>query len=316
MLATMFVMLEFGARLRGFARAHDTRVAWLIGGAWGVATLLVAAGLGLMKHGDGNPGIPGFLQPLLAPWNDVHAVLIAAMALWIAATVSLLIGFWSCTSAAVAWALSLSFGNLNPYIDNAGDTARGILLFYMMITPCGAVWSVDRWRERRRTGNARPVFLYPWALRLLFVQLAFIYFCNGLYKLIGADWREGQSMYYVLCDLTLSRVSFSQLPVPYWISQLMTWSVLVWELGFPLWVALPWTRKAALWFGVVFHVGILLTMEIGGFVPYMLLMYLPLVRWEGKSKGAAPGTAPGTAPGGASKGTESAVGARAPAAPR
>jgi uncharacterized membrane protein YphA (DoxX/SURF4 family) len=279
MLATMFVMLEFGVRLRGFARAYDTRVAWLIGTAWVLTTLLVGAGLGLMKQGEGNPGIPGFLQPLIAPWNDSPAILIAAMALWIAATICLLVGFWSRTSAAVAWALALSFANMNPYIDNAGDTVRGIVLFYLMITPCGAVWSVDRWRERRRSGDARPVFIYPWALRLMFVQLAFIYFCNGLYKLLGADWREGQSLYYVLCDLTLSRVSFSQWPLPYWISQWMTWSVLAWEVGFPLWVAIPWTRKVALWFGVAFHVGILLTMEIGGFVPYMLVLYLPLLRW-------------------------------------
>src|SRR5262249_56923986 len=249
-----------------------------------------------------------FLQPLLAPWNDVHAVLIAAMVLWIAATVCLLVGFWSRTSAAIAWALSLSFANLNPYIDNAGDTLRGILLFYMMITPCGAVWSVDRWRARRRTGDTRPVYIYPWALRLMFAQLAFIYFFNGLYKLIGPDWREGQSLYYVLCDLTLSRVSFSQWPVPYWISQWLTWSVLAWEFGFPLWVALPWTRKVALWFGVAFHVGILLTMEIGGFVPYMLLLYLPLVRWERTAKRPAPTDT--------SKVSASAIGARSPVAPR
>src|SRR5204862_2404990 len=32
MLATVFVMIEFGVRLRGFARASDGRIAWLIGG--------------------------------------------------------------------------------------------------------------------------------------------------------------------------------------------------------------------------------------------------------------------------------------------
>ena len=77
-----------------------------------------------------------------------------------------------------------------------------------------------------------------------------------------------------------SRRLFHQWPLPFVVSQIMTWSVLLWEVGFPLWVALTWTRKPALWFGVAFHVGILLTMEIGGFVPYMLVLYLPLLPWE------------------------------------
>ena len=31
---------------------------------------------------------------------------------------------------------------------------------------------------------------------------------------------------------------------------------------------------------VLFHLGILVTMELGGFVPYVLTLYLPLLPWE------------------------------------
>ena len=57
-------------------------------------------------------------------------------------------------------------------------------------------------------------------------------------------------------------------------------AVLVWEAGFPLWVGLPWTRKAALLFGVAFHLGIGLSMELGFFAPYALCFYLHLLPWE------------------------------------
>jgi uncharacterized membrane protein YphA (DoxX/SURF4 family) len=199
---------------------------------------------------------------------------------WVAATVCLLVGLQTRLSAVVVWILSTSFANLNEYIDNAGDQIRGIALFYLVLTPCGAVWSVDHWLRRRRGGDAGPVLIYPWALRLLFVQMVLIYWLNGLYKLTGDDWLNGDSLYYVLSDVTLTRVSYSQFPMPYRLTQVLTWSVLVWEAGFPLWVALPWTRKAALLFGVAFHLGIFLSMELGGFVPYMLTLYLPLVPWE------------------------------------
>ena len=96
----------------------------------------------------------------------------------------------------------------------------------------------------------------------------------------GDSWQQGNSLYYVLCDLTLSRFSFHQLQLPLVVMQIMTWSVLVWEAGFPLWVLCPWTRTTALVFGVLFHLGIFLSMELGGFGPYMIAMYLPLVPWE------------------------------------
>jgi hypothetical protein len=59
----------------------------------------------------------------------------------------------------------------------------------------------------------------------------------------------------------------------------MTWSVLIWEVSFPLLVLWKWTRIAALVMGVMFHLGIFATMELGGFVPYALCMYVPLLPW-------------------------------------
>ena len=60
----------------------------------------------------------------------------------------------------------------------------------------------------------------------------------------------------------------------------MTWAVLVWEAGFPLLVSLRWTRTVTLLFGVLFHLGIGLSLELGGFAFYMMCLYLPLVPWE------------------------------------
>jgi hypothetical protein len=149
------------------------------------------------------------------------------------------------------------------------------------------------------------VYVYPWALRLLVVQMAFIYFCNGVYKLFGEEWRSGNSLYYVLNDLTLARWSFVQFPVPVELTRLLSWGVLAWEVTFPFWMLLPWlaagafravglwtratvkvvrvlrlVRVAVLLFGVAFHVGIFVSMEIGNFGPYMICLYLPLVPWE------------------------------------
>jgi len=164
---------------------------------------------------------------------------------------------------------------------------------------------VDRWLRRRWGEGAAAVFVHPWMLRLMFVQMAFIYFANGMYKFMGRDWPGGESLYYVLADMTLTRWSYAQFPVPYWLTQWVTWTVLYWEMAFPLLMLLPWlvdgmlrplpmpfgvrellvsllryVRIITLLFGVLFHLGILATMEIGFFPMYMLGFYVPLLPWE------------------------------------
>jgi hypothetical protein len=216
---------------------------------------------------------------LLLAWQDDAVLLTLAFWAWALSTALLMIGLATRWAAIASWALTLSFASANPNIDNAGDTIRGIALFYLMLCPAGAVWSVDRWLRRRRE-TSEDVYVWPWALRLLFVQLVFIYFVNGLYKVTGREWVEGDSLHYVLCDLTLTRFSIVELPVPLLVTRISTWMVLVWELAFPVLVLFRRTRGVALVFGVAFHLGILATMELGGFVPYVLCLYLPLLPWK------------------------------------
>ena len=59
---------------------------------------------------------------------------------------------------------------------------------------CGAAWSLDRWLARRWGSPPGPRYVWSWPLRLLFVQLMFIYFMNGLYKFSGKDWNAGTAL--------------------------------------------------------------------------------------------------------------------------
>ena len=222
---------------------------------------------------------PGFWQDFLLSWQEHPDWLRAAFWAWAASVFGLLLGWHTRACAIAAWVFSTSFANINSNIDNAGDTVRGIILFYLMICPCGAAFSLDAWRARRR-GLKGPVFISPWPLRLLFIQMVFIYWCNGLYKLNSKDWREGESLYLVLSDLTLTRVSHALLDLPHWLTKVMTFTVLAWELTFPLLVCNRWTRPPALIMGVLFHLGIFFSMELGGFAPYMWTLYLPFLPWE------------------------------------
>ena len=119
--------------------------------------------------------------------------------------------------------------------------------------------------------------IYPWVLRLLFIQMTLIYFFNGVYKLMGVEWRDGTVMHYVLHDVGWSRIS---LPLPLWLERGSAWLVMGWELGFPLLVLIPKLRVPTLLLGVLFHIVSGIQLELGMFPLYALCFYLPLVPWE------------------------------------
>jgi len=241
---------------------------------------------------------------------DDSRLFLPVLLVWAGAAALLLVGWWPRWAALVAWILSVSVLNLNYYLHNGGDRIRNIVLFYLMLTPCGAVWSLDSFLRRKRSGvrvqgsgvrsqesgvrvqemavssltpdpcPLTPVFISPWALRLLFIQLALIYFLNGFYKLVGPHWRAGDVLQSVLGNVQWARWSFAQLPVPYPLVQALTWLVLFWELLFPLLVAMRPFRNLTLWVGVLLHIGLAVSLQLGLFSCYMLCLYLPLIPWE------------------------------------
>lgn len=226
-------------------------------------------------------GWTGRLRWSVFHWADSAAWTHGLFVLWALSGCGLLLGWFSRSSALVAWALSLSVFHINPFLVNSGDNARNTLLFYLMLCPCGAAWSLDAWWRRHGLGAGR-VFVHPWPLRLLFVQLTVLYFFTGAWKLLSADWTQGKAMHYHMANLAWTRLPYEWLPGADLLGQAFDWITLVWELGFPVLVFLPITRKPTLWLGVFFHLGTLLFFRIGPFPLYMLCFYLPLLPWEGK----------------------------------
>ncbi len=199
------------------------------------------------------------------------------MACWALSTVCLLLGVLPRLAAAVCWLFSISILGINYYLHNSGDNVRTIALFYLMLTPCGAVWTLPAWWR----GRARQVtYVQGWPLHLLLIQLATIYFVNGAYKMTSNEWQSGVLMHYVMGNLGWTRISYAMLPLPLALLQLQTWTVLLWEACFPLLIILPRIRTPVLLLGILFHIGTGVLLQIGAFPLYMICLYLPLAPWE------------------------------------
>jgi len=200
-----------------------------------------------------------------------------------------LIGWQTRFMSVMAWLMAMCWINRNPALRNGADDVLMAALFLLMFAPCGEAFSLDSWLRRRKLPAEQAdqaAYTVAWPLRLIQIQVATLYCTTGLAKLIRvifqgdwADdwwqgtWWEGTSIHYVFCDTTMSRWSYAQLPVPFWATVAMTYASVWWETLFPLLVLSRWTRKLALWFGVLFHLGIFMTIEIGWFSFYTTALY-------------------------------------------
>ncbi len=231
-----------------------------------------AGSLGAPDAFAGGRYLPAVPWSLLG-WVESPLAWQGILLAWALAAVLLMLGIYPQMAAAAAWFISGSVHYVNPFVFNAGDAVRNIVLFYLMISPCGAVWSVGR------KPPPGPVYVVAWPVRLLLLQLMTIYFINGLSK-FGEQWQSGDAIYYVTANLAWSRWPRTVFAMPYPLTRAITFVTVVWELTFPVFVLWRRTRWLTLALGVLFHVATGVVLKIGLFPLYMICLYLPLLPWE------------------------------------
>jgi hypothetical protein len=196
---------------------------------------------------------------------------------WVASAVGLLVGWRPLVCGLVCWACTLSVWNINPGPHNGGDRLRHTLLLMVAVSCSGAVWGVSSVRSRT---DPRPVMVPGWPVKIIFVQLAVLYFFSGYYKVTSPLWRSGYVMYWASHDLYWSLYPGQASRLPVWAHQISAWITLVWELGFPVLAVMKGTRAVTLILGVIFHLGTLVTLEVGAFALYSVACYTAFAPWE------------------------------------
>lgn len=192
---------------------------------------------------------------------------------WALASTGLILGREPRLCAVIGWICSVSVLYANPYMHTGGDRLRCILLFLLVFSPLP---TRDQVRAR--------MLVCGWPAKFLLFQLAIMYFFAGAYKLRHPGWQDGLAMFYVLNNSSwcLAPKLFAiDHPIMLLFSKLISWSTLVWEMGFAILVVIPWTRlRIALGVGVLFHLICLVMLQTSTFPLYSLACYLPLIPWE------------------------------------
>ena len=242
-------------------------------GFLGCVSLLTVADVSLYWNPQGlvSSGLP-LVKAALIRTNlgqpAGYALLSASLLTFVAVT----LGYRTSVAVPLAFGVSILRVSWNSFPLSGANNVLQLGLFYLIWTDCGGVWSIDARRRRpsgpeHRTGPIAP-------LRLMRYQVALIYLSSGLWKLQNPFWQDGSALHFVLNQNLFAR---SPTGLPSWLDPLATagtYLTLFWELAFAPMVLYSRTRRLALYLGIVLHVGMLLTLELGLFSYVMLASYV------------------------------------------
>ena len=205
-----------------------------------------------------------------------QATTLAYAIVWmgIIAAFMLMIGWQSRLAAFITWVVWVSLWNRNPLLLDGDDAILKLMCFYLMLSSCGNCWSVDACLQ------IKPQQVSVWPLRLIQFQIALIYFVSGWVKFHSPEWLDGTIMQYVLIHPQYSRWdgwSFIDNPLLSGALVALAGFIRWWELLFPFLLIKARSRNISLLIGILFHAGLLLTMNLRWFPVIMLSLYLALL---------------------------------------
>lgn len=210
----------------------------------------------------------------LASFKSIFALSDNPQFIWVVYGLSLLtticfiLGFGTPLVTILLYLLWLSLCNRNAAIIDGKDMVIKMLLFYSCFAPLGNHLSIDnifRANFHRKHGNIInyiPPKHSVWSWRLLQFSIALIYPFSALDKLNSdVGWQDGTIMYYIsLYDLwfRFTDVKFFH---NYFLSIIVTYSTLMVEFLFPIFVWFKRTKYPMLIIMALLHISIAILMN-------------------------------------------------------
>ena len=211
-----------------------------------------------------------------------------------AAFVAMAIGYRSGAAVPLAFAAALAQMSWSAFPLSGAHSVMLGMLFCLMWADCGAVWSLDAWlRRSHQTGSSPAITDVIAPLRLMRFQVAVIYLNTGLWKIFSPVWRDGSAVHYVLNQNVFQRFAADRLPASLdWIGTVLTYTTLVWEIAFAGMILFRPTRALALGVGILIHLGMLFSIDVGLFSLMMLASYIAFLSPERVAAGVRAGRLP------------------------
>ncbi len=185
------------------------------------------------------------------------------------------VGFATPWATAVAFLAAVSLHHRNRHVLHSGDSLLRILTFLLIFSDAGAVLSIDAALAESPVEPGSP-----WALRLMQLQLASLYFISVFYKLRGRTWRRGTASHYASSLLAHRRLRLPAALDGIVAHRIATWSTLAVEFAGGTLIWWPQTRYPVLAGLAGLHLTLQLLMRMHVFQFTMLVSLILFVPGE------------------------------------
>jgi hypothetical protein len=197
----------------------------------------------------------------------------------IAAAAGVCLGVATRACALALWVGLMALRGRDFFVMNAGDDLMRIEALILCFMRSGDAYALGPWLGRRLRGEPPPPVprAEPWGLRLLQLQVAYLYLNTFWLKLQGPSWHDGTAMYYALNYVELQRFDIPGLFDGLGRIKLLTWGTLAAEAAMGTLVWIPRLRHWVLLAAAGLHLGINATMSFATFQWVMLASLLAFV---------------------------------------
>ena len=213
---------------------------------------------------------PEFYRPFIAffVWPDqwapaVHLLLIGLYVLNTLGLSNRMLMF-------VTWAIAQGFIQRNYSILFGADMIGNLSLFYLSFTKANDYFSLKT--KIFKSSVVQNDLLSSVFYRLIQFQICIIYGYTGFEKLKGVTWWDGTALWTVLANPQFTNydlIFLRNFPIVFAVGTFVT---IIFEVYFPVMVAVRKTRPYWLWAGVFFHLAIGMVLSL---MPFSLVMCAP-----------------------------------------
>lgn len=195
------------------------------------------------------------------------AVVYGIYVVFMIASLGLTIGFYTRFSALLSWVSFYILSNTMYSFTYGVDIFHTITLFYCVCMPVHSAWSID---ILRKGYLSQQVSIMP--IRVLQFHLCVVYLAAGGEKMLMDNWWNGEYIWYTLTDPTMMNSDFTWMSEYPLLVMALGWMTLLVEMGYPIFMWIPYIR--VVWLGLVIglHLFISLYMNMPMFGSIMMIL--------------------------------------------
>jgi hypothetical protein len=216
--------------------------------------------------------------------NNIHTLFDIGPDLWvvnlivfggIVVSILYIIGFQTRIMGILMAILMFSIYTRDYSITHGGDNVLRLMFVYLIFANMSAYFSVDAWwRKRRKKKSFAKIrdnqgirdfvaVIHNFAWFACVIQLVFMYFASGSYKIMGELWQNGTALYYASRVQEFYTPGLNELLWKYEpLLILTTYVTTLFQVAFPFLLLNRYTKYFAIFSACLLHIGIAISMGL------------------------------------------------------